>query len=54
MRFASFVVCLFAVAAGGCATHATPPVSAPPTAASKTAPSQIAGVWDAAIARFFR
>ena len=55
MRFVGFVVCVFAVATGGCATHPAPPVNAPPMAASQTASqpagqtagSQISGVWDA-------
>jgi hypothetical protein len=47
MRFVGLVVCVFAVATGGCATHAAPPVSASPMAASKTVPSEISGVWDA-------
>jgi hypothetical protein len=58
MRFVGFVVCLFAVASGGCATHPAPPVNAPTLAASQTtaasqtagptaAPNEISGVWDA-------
>src|SRR5579871_829310 len=51
MRFVGFIACLFAVAAGGCATRPAPPVNAPPSAASQTAgqasASQISGVWDA-------
>src|SRR4051794_21592126 len=52
MRFVGFVVCVFAVATGGCATHPAPPVNAPPAAGSQTASraapaSQISGVWDA-------
>jgi hypothetical protein len=44
MRFAGFVTCAFAAAAGGCAAH---PVKPAETAAYVTAPSQIAGVWNA-------
>jgi hypothetical protein len=54
MRFVGFVVCVFAVATGGCATRPAPPVNAPAMAGSQVmpasqtaAPSQIAGVWDA-------
>ncbi len=48
MRFVGFVVCVFAVATGGCATRPEPPVNAPPVAAAQTAPTgQISGVWDA-------
>jgi hypothetical protein len=42
MRFVGLVVCVFAVATGGCATRPAPPMNAPPTA-----PSEISGVWDA-------
>src|SRR3982751_2665185 len=52
MRFVGFVVCVFAVATGGCATHPAPPVNPPPAAgsqsASRAAPArQISGVWAA-------
>jgi hypothetical protein len=48
MRFVGFVVSVFAVATGGCATHPAPPVNAPRMAGSRTTPaSQISGVWDA-------
>ena len=52
MRFVGSVVCVFAVATGGCATHPAPPVNAPPMATGQTAShaapaSQISGVWDA-------
>jgi hypothetical protein len=43
MRFAGLVACSFAVAAGGCATRPTPPVSSPAPAPA----SEVSGVWDA-------
>jgi hypothetical protein len=42
MRFAGLVVCSFAVATGGCATHPTPPANLP-----AAAPTELSGVWDA-------
>ena len=50
MRFVGFVVCVFAVATGGCATRPAPPVSSPAMAGNPimpAAPSEISGVWDA-------
>jgi hypothetical protein len=52
MRFVGSLVCVFAVATGGCATHPAPPVNAPPMAAGQTAShpapaTQISGVWGA-------
>ena len=44
MRFAGFVVSVFAVATGGCATRPTPAAKVP---AAATPVAQVSGVWDA-------